>query len=247
MKTQAPFSIKSIPLSIALKDIDTTKGIVMGYASAFNNRDHDGDIVRPGAFKRTIAARGPEGANKIKFLYQHWTDKILGKPSVLKEDEKGLYFEAPISQTTWGKDALVLYADGVIDEHSIGYKVIKSDPQDEENSTRELVELHLYEFSAVTFGANEETPYLGMKSAEDVDRIFERMQKLSRALRKELSDETAEMLEIELAQYQQAIVDLKKSLSAPLPGSTPDPAYELSEIKRLLEETTQSMHTFAKG
>ncbi|HEY4613744.1 MAG TPA: hypothetical protein VII11_12230, partial [Bacteroidota bacterium] len=70
MKTQEAYLTKSIPVSIALKDVDQKKGIVMGYAAAFNNRDHDGDIIRPGAFKRTIAARGPGGSNKIKFLYQ---------------------------------------------------------------------------------------------------------------------------------------------------------------------------------
>ncbi|HEY4612129.1 MAG TPA: hypothetical protein VII11_04030, partial [Bacteroidota bacterium] len=114
----------------------------------------------------------------------------------------------------------------------------------DDTGTRELMELHLYEFSAVTFGANEETPFLGMKSAEDVNRLFERMGKLQRALRKDLSEETFEMLEIEIQQYQQAIINLQKSLANSSPGDTSNPTYE---IRKMLDEQTHAMQTFLKG
>jgi uncharacterized protein len=62
---------------------------------------------------------------EIAYLWQHDTYKPLGKLMVLREDNFGLYFEAKMSDTTWGEDALKLYRDGVITQHSIGYQVIK--------------------------------------------------------------------------------------------------------------------------
>ena len=40
---------KSAPLG-ELVDADEKKGIVKGYASYFNNKDSDSDIIRPGAY-----------------------------------------------------------------------------------------------------------------------------------------------------------------------------------------------------
>jgi len=88
---------------LSLKDIDTKKGIVMGYASAFNNIDHDGDMIAQGAFRKTISENGPEGKNLITHLYQHDYTKILGKPMTIREDEKGLYFESKIVPTQLGR------------------------------------------------------------------------------------------------------------------------------------------------
>ena len=44
---------KSAPLG-ELVDADEKKGIVKGYASYFNNKDSDSDIIRPGAYAKTI-------------------------------------------------------------------------------------------------------------------------------------------------------------------------------------------------
>lgn len=74
-----------------------------------------------GAFAKTIKERGDD----IKFLWQHDWNEPIGKIIEIHEDAKGLFIKVKISETTHGKEALVLAKDGVINRMSIGYSVIK--------------------------------------------------------------------------------------------------------------------------
>ncbi len=56
-----PLDIKSIALD----------GLFEGYASLFNKEDLGHDIVLPGAFRDSLAERGPDG---VKMLFQHDPD-----------------------------------------------------------------------------------------------------------------------------------------------------------------------------
>ena len=107
-----------------LKDVDVNKRIVTGYLSAFDNKDFDEDVIVKGAFTKTLSER----KNDIYFLNQHDWKQPHGKFNVLQEDSKGLYFEsAPLLDTTYSTDLLKLYDAGIINEHSIGFQVIKAD------------------------------------------------------------------------------------------------------------------------
>ena len=87
-----------------VKDFDDTTRIVKGYASVFNNTDSDKDIIQKGAFKRSIKALGPDGADRIKLLAQHKLDRPIGKMVVLNEDSNGLYMEAKFGTHRDGED-----------------------------------------------------------------------------------------------------------------------------------------------
>ena len=182
-----------------IKDLDVATGIVTGYFSQFNSIDLDGDVIMPGAFTKTIAERGPDSSKpEIAYLWQHDTTKPLGKLLVLREDNFGLYFEAKMSDTTWGEDALKLYRDGVITQHSIGYQVIKSveTTMDMEEEVDQIYEVKLWEGSAVTFGANPNTPFTGFKSAEERE---DRIKTLVKAIKNgTYTDETFGLIEFEL-------------------------------------------------
>jgi HK97 family phage prohead protease len=182
-----------------IKDLDVATGIVTGYFSQFNSIDLDGDVIMPGAFTKTIAERGPDSSKpEIAYLWQHDTTKPLGKLLVLREDNFGLYFEAKMSDTTWGEDALKLYRDGVITQHSIGYQVIKSVETtiDMEEEVDQIYEVKLWEGSAVTFGANPNTPFTGFKSAEERE---DRIKTLVKAIKNgSYTDETFGLIEFEL-------------------------------------------------
>jgi hypothetical protein len=159
---------KSIPTAIAVKDIDAKQGIVCGYANTFDRKDADDDITRKGCFAKTLAEWGPTGKGRIKHVWQHQVDQILGAPRVLQEDAKGLYFENQIVPTALGKDVILLYEAGAITEHSIGYQVIQSQ-YDSKAQARILTELRLFEFSSVTLGSNEDTPVVGLKRLDGGD------------------------------------------------------------------------------
>src|SRR5690606_40163764 len=67
--TTAPMLLKN--LAAQLEDVSDKDGLVTHYWSAFGNRDSDGDVIQRGAYAKTIQERGPQGANRIKFLWQH--------------------------------------------------------------------------------------------------------------------------------------------------------------------------------
>lgn len=209
----------------AVKDIDTKEGIVTGYFSIYGNKDSDGDIVMPGAYRKTLKENGP-GSDKprILHLYMHDPFKPLAKPHVLKEDKTGLYFESKISHTALGKDVIQLYVDGVLTEHSIGYQIVKREV-DEAEETQKLIEVKLWEGSTVSWGANMEALVTGVKDInpdKDMwDQLFEKMDTLERASKGSYTDETARQLEIAFKQIQQLIISLARKEEPE--ESTPSP------------------------
>ena len=198
------YSIKSIDADI--KDIDTVKGVVTGYFSSFGNVDSDGDMILPGAFKKTLQENGPESIKqRILHLYQHDATRPVAKPSVLKEDMKGLYFESTIAKTRDGLDLLEMYEKGIIDEHSIGFRTVKEQKKDNHN---ELIELKLWEGSSVTWGANPETPFMGMKSLTP-QQAFNKLDLYIKAIRSNnLSEDGAIQLELMFNQIKNYIHSL---------------------------------------
>jgi HK97 family phage prohead protease len=210
----------------AVTDVDQLKGIVTGYFSIFGNKDADGDIIAPKAYRKTLKENGPEsGKPRILHLFQHDPYKVLAKPTVLKEDSKGLYFESTISQTALGKDVLQLYFDKVLTEHSIGYQIVKSE-RDEKQNANILTELKLWEGSTVSWGANMEAVVESVKDGnpdkESIDWLLKKMDALEAAVKGTYTDDTARQLEISLKQIQEAIITLVRKFKEPV-ASTPDP------------------------
>lgn len=208
---------------VLIKDIDTAEGRIQGYFAVFGNKDSDGDVIVPGAFKKTLS----QNYNRIKHLAQHNPLFPLSSTKsglTVKEDSHGLYFDSKITKTSWGKDTLLLYQDGVIDEHSIGYEVIQEQKADRYN---ELIQLKLWEGSSVTWGANEQALATGMKSMTK-EQSIQKMDTVMKAFRngKYENEEVFDMLEIYLKQLQTNILQLSKQST-----STADEALESPEIE----------------
>jgi uncharacterized protein len=199
--------------SAEIKDLDAERMTVTGYFASFGNMDYDDDIIMPGAATKTIAERGPMGSNEIFFLNQHNYAQPHGKPMILEAQERGIYFESKIAPTSYGRDAMILYAEGIVVQHSIGFSTIKSD-YDQKTGMRMIKEIKLYEGSNVTLGANPETPFMGFKSltmAEINDQIAKMIKLLKDG---SLTDEGFGRLEIALKQFQLEAFNLgKNSLS----------------------------------
>lgn len=202
---------------VQVKDLDSVQGIVTGYFSTFNFVDSDGDSIAKGAFSKTISENGPNGKDRIKYLYQHDYTKPIGKIITLSEDESGLYFEGKLAvDTTAGRDAMEYYKEGILKEHSIGFQVVKGDYSDMEKAYI-IKEVKLYEGSQVTWGANENTPMTGMKSLfAKPDEAVSLISKMTNLLRKgNLSDESCLILERQLKQLQEYISTLSAEPAAP--------------------------------
>ena len=158
----ALYLIKTSHLPASFKDVDSKKGIVTGYFSHFNNVDSDGDIIRPGAFTKTIREAGPQSTQpRIKHLFNHNPAQPLGKLTDLKEDATGLYYESQIGTHTLGNDFVKMVESGLITEHSIGFKTIKSTSL-KDTGGEDMTELKLWEGSSLSaWGSNELTPITG--------------------------------------------------------------------------------------
>lgn len=216
-----------------VKDVDTKKGIVSGYLSAFNNVDSDNDMIMPGSFIKTIKENGPlSNKPRIKHLLFHDSTKIIGKFIKLEEDQYGLYFESQLNlKTTLGRDALGLYDEGSITEHSIGFNIIKSDNSKEYT---QLQELKLWEGSGVTWGSNADTPVIGVKSMNN-DQLIKKIDRLQKQLHSgSYSDETFELLELQLEQIKSYMTSLSVNEPAEATQKTYEPSadYLISLIKK---------------
>jgi HK97 family phage prohead protease len=199
-------------LSQDIKDVDAKKGIVTGYFSAFNIKDSDGDIILPGSFKRSIEEWQPKG--RIKHLLNHDPRQPLGKITELREDSYGLYYESQIGKHNLGQDFIKMVESDLVKEHSIGFNI---KGQRKAENANEIYDIVLYEGSSLTsWGANEYTPLLGLKSADDRVQRIKRLEKFIK--HSDATDETIELLMLEIKQLNQLVEDLSN-----VPASVQEP------------------------
>lgn len=116
-----------------------------GYAALFDRRDRGGDVVRPGAFARTLAA----GGGRVPLLWQHDPARPIGTLETVAEDGRGLRVIGRVSAATRaGQEAAALLREGAVSGLSFGYRVgAKRDGP----RGRDLLDLDLVEVSLVTF------------------------------------------------------------------------------------------------
>jgi len=206
-------SIEGTPI-----DMEDGSRVITMYYSAFGNVDSDGDIITQGAFTKTLKENGPQGKNRVWHLMNHSTDKPIAKPFEMSEDTFGLKASVKIPNTTLGNDLYELYKDGHITEHSIGFQTIKSQ---QKSGYNEINEIKLFEGSSVLWGANANTPTVGVKS-QIKSTLVDEMGKTIKSLRNgHFTDETFELLELKLKQLQQYLSEMEDE-----PSITPEPTAE---------------------
>jgi HK97 family phage prohead protease len=226
------FNIKTEVLSAEIMDMNPKQGIVTGYFSKFNNVDGDGDIIRPGAFTKTIREQGPQSAlPRIKHLLNHDPSLPLGVLTSLTEDAYGLAYESQIGSHEGGEDFIKMVESGLITEHSIGFKIIKRNLiQTYENYLKnpsagqyEITEIKLYEGSSLTaWGANPLTPITSLKSMNDVDMLIAKHEAIDKFCRNTTAtDDTIQMLLLHSKQLAQLILDMK-STTEPVKAIQPE-------------------------
>lgn len=194
-----------------VKAEDVKEGVISGYFSAFNIEDSYGDTVKPGAFTKTIAEQGPNSPQpRIKYLLNHDVSLPIGKILSLQEDTYGLKYTAQIGTNAAAQDFLKMVESGLITEHSIGFRTVKS-LQNNDTYKRDLLELQLFEGSALSgWGVNQHTPLTGLKNDDALQVASKRIGRLEKFCRDSTAtDETIEMLLLEVKQLTQLTIDLK--------------------------------------
>lgn len=147
-------------VSHEIKELDDAKGIVVAYASVYNNIDADREIIVQGAFTKTIQ----ENKKRIRVLKDHDPRIGLGVPLEINgTDSYGLLtttqfnLKKEVSRDMY-EDIKLFLANGLNAELSIGFQTIKSIEEqiDEENEIEKITEVKLWEYSFLSnWAANE--------------------------------------------------------------------------------------------
>ena len=146
-----------------------------GYAAVFNSDSQPlpfTERIAPGAFRGSLRNR-----NDIKLLWNHDTASVLGSSRAgtlrLTEDDRGLYVEAMLPNTSMGRDARELISRGDVDSMSFGFTVARGgDEWSSDGSVRTLTKINLHEVSIVAFPAYTATA--GSTAVRGLDKIAQR-------------------------------------------------------------------------
>jgi uncharacterized protein len=207
-------------ISGGVLDVDDASRRVKVVMNEMESEDLDKDVIDSTAFNRTVKQRGPFGVNLIWHLTDHMPSmkNAVGKPSEITTTKNQLVFITDIVKTTWGNDVLEMYKAGTINQHSIGFRTLQSEPVNAGTARehRRIKEILLYEGSAVLWGANPNTPTLTVgksltkeESEKKYSDCLNELNNLAKSLKAgRISDDTFEMIEMRMAQITETLKQL---------------------------------------
>ena len=160
---------------------DEGNGSLEGYASTWIRQpDSYGDVVKEGAFTRTLKERW-NGGKGIPLLWAHQMDSLasyIGKADA-DEDDKGLHFVATFDDTPEAQRVRGLYKDGRLSKFSFAFDILEDGVVTLEDGTKahELRDLDLFEISCVCVPANDDAGVVAVKSEEPETKTGKRNSK----------------------------------------------------------------------
>lgn len=122
-----------------------------GYGSIFGNVDLGGDIVVPGAFKRSLKQHSSSGSLPAMF-WMHDPTRVCGKWVDMSEDRNGLRVKGVLADTPLGNEIRTLLQMDAVKGLSIGYRTLDQDYDKDGN--RLIKEAELWEVSVVSLPMN---------------------------------------------------------------------------------------------
>jgi uncharacterized protein len=151
-----------LPIAQAqLRKTGDSKITACGYAAVYNSLSEDlggfREYIRPGAFDASIADAD------VRALVDHESAMILGRNKAgtlrLKSDDRGLYFEVDLlPDVSYVRDLMLNMEATNIDSCSFGFRTIQDEwAQKDGVTTRELIKVHCFDVSIVTYPAYLDT------------------------------------------------------------------------------------------
>jgi uncharacterized protein len=124
-----------------------------GHGSVFKNVDLGGDIVLPGAFKRSLAAHRDAGSLPAMF-WMHDPSRVPGKWLSMAEDKNGLAVKGLLAPTDLGNEIHTLLKMEAVRGLSIGYGIAPGGMDFDKDGNRLIKEAELWEVSVVSLPMN---------------------------------------------------------------------------------------------
>ena len=160
--------VKDMTVQVKADDTGDGDGEFSAYASVFDNVDSYGDVIRKGAFAKTLESWESSG-NTMPLLYGHnFSDPFsnIGAITKAEEDDHGLKISAKIDlDNPTGAQVYRLLKEKRLSQMSFAFDVKEGGMAEIDGEhVYELRELTLYECSVVPIGANQETEILAVKA-----------------------------------------------------------------------------------
>ena len=128
-------------------------GELEGYVSVFGNLDQGGDVVMPGAFRKTLADWS-RSKQPLPLITDHdlTTDGVIGSVREAKEDTVGLWVRAGFSSDPKAQSVRTKMIEGHLRGMSFTYETVKHYMGEVAGkSARFLQELRLFEATVTPF------------------------------------------------------------------------------------------------
>lgn len=154
-------------IRLSTKEDTDGKGTLEGYASIFGNIDLGGDVIRKGAFAKTLTEQLPKKAVKLmdSHAFYDGTGGVIGIVTEASEDDTGLKFVARLSAVQRAQDVRTKVNEGILNSLSIGFDILNAQYEMVNGvEVRMITEVKLYEISVVIWGMNPEAHITGSKT-----------------------------------------------------------------------------------
>lgn len=155
----------------SFKTLDEGHGTFSGYLAVFSTEDQGGDVIEPGAFRKTLLelksrqksrAGTPGGRYVLPIFWGHNPDEPIGGFTSAQEDSTGLFVEGELDlDIEAGQRAYSGMTKGYCSGMSIGYFTIKRDF--DSAGRRHLRELAVFEGSVTPIPMNEDAQIAEVK------------------------------------------------------------------------------------
>lgn len=164
----------AVPLAVRAAEGEPARRQITGHAAVFNQLSEDlggfREKIAPGAFSKSIGG-------DVRALWNHNSDLVIGrsvsKTLTLRETPAGLETVITPPDTETARHWLALIERGDVSQMSFGFRTVadKWERDRENNVTRTLIEVELFDVSPVTFPAYPQTDvatraFDGFKDAE---------------------------------------------------------------------------------
>ena len=155
--------------ALALKFAADDNGEIEGYGSVFDVIDSYGDVVKRGAFAKSLAEAAKAGRFPA-MLWQHRMEDPIGVWTEMREDAQGLYVKGRllIGDDDLARRAYAHLKAGSVTGLSIGYRRTVY-----ESNGRDIIDLELKEVSLVTMPANDQARVTAVKALGEAQTIRE--------------------------------------------------------------------------
>lgn len=159
MTATNPFFRAAPVLDLRLAPDDIAEGRIEGYGSVFGVADMHGDLVKAGAFVKSLAERMPA------MLWAHDQTRPIGRWAEAAEDQRGLFLKGRLNlETADGQMAHAHLRAGDVTGLSMGFLTPPGGAAIAANGLRLLSAVDLFEVSPVAIPSNQSARITSVKS-----------------------------------------------------------------------------------